>query len=89
MIENNNLAMWTNADANRIRNYLCGTHNVLGRQDFEFNNKTFHTAKILLNSLKQIVTFHSSYVCGNPVSLSGDMETTKLLQSVYIVLASK
>ena len=83
MIENNNLAMWTNADANRIRNYLCGTHNVLGRQDFEFNNKTFHTAKILLNSLKQIVTFHSSYVCGNPVSLSGDMETTKLLQSVY------
>lgn len=83
MLEINNLAMWTNADANRVRNYLCGSHNVLGREDFTFNNKTFHTAKILLNSLKQIVTFHASYVCGNPVSLSGEAGVTKLLQSVY------
>lgn len=64
MLEQNNLAMWQNAEANRIRNYLTGSHAVLGRQDFTFNNKTFHTAKIVLNSLKQIIAFHASYVCG-------------------------
>ena len=83
MLEQNNLAMWQNAEANRIRNYLTGSHAVLGRQDFTFNNKTFHTAKIVLNSLKQIIAFHASYVCGKPVSLSGETEVTKLLQSVY------
>ena len=83
MIEQNNLAMMQVAEVNRIRNYINGSHDVLARKDFEFNGNTFHTAKIILKSIKSVIDFHSSYICGNPVSITGDKEVAKLVQSVY------
>ena len=83
MIEQNNLAMMQVAEVNRIRNYINGSHDVLSRKDFTFNGNTFHTAKIILKSIKSVIDFHSSYICGNSVSITGDKEVSKLVQSVY------
>lgn len=83
MIEQNNMAMWQVSQVNRIRNYLQGSHDVLSREDFTFNGETFHTAKVILQSIKPVIDFHSSYICGNPVSITGDKEIAKLVQSVY------
>jgi SPP1 family phage portal protein len=84
MFENeNNMAMCQVAEVNRIRNYLNGSHDVLSRKDFEFNGETFRTAKVILQSIKQVIDFHSSYICGNPISITGDKDVTKLVQSVY------
>jgi hypothetical protein len=83
MIEQNNLAMMQVAEVNRIRNYINGSHDVLARKDFTFNGNTFHTAKIILKSIKSVIDFHSSYICGNPVNVTGDKEIAKLVQSVY------
>lgn len=84
MVEINNLAMAQNAECQRIKNYLTGKHSVLNRKDFAVGkDKTFTTAKIVLQSIKQVIIFHSSYIIGNEVSLSGDKEVTSLLQSIY------
>lgn len=84
MIEINNMAMAQNAECQRIKNYLTGKHSVLNRKDFAVGkDKTFTTAKIVLQSIKQVIIFHSSYIMGNEVSLSGDKEVTSLLQSIY------
>lgn len=83
MLEQNNMAMSQVAQVNRINNYLQGTHEVLARKDFTFNGETFHTAKIILQSIKPIIDFHSSYICGNNVSVTGDKEVANMVQSVY------
>lgn len=83
MIEQNNMAMNQVAEVNRIRNYINGVHNVLNRSDFDFNGKTFETAKVVLQSIKSVIDFHTSYILGNPVSITGDKEITKMVQSVY------
>lgn len=66
-----------------INSYLNREHKVLLRPDFEFKEKTFHTAKIVLQTLKTIVNFHTSYTSGNPVSLTGDKELVDLMNKVY------
>lgn len=83
MLENNNLAQYENAECQRIKNYINGSHEVLSRKDFEFNGNTFHTAKIVLQSIKPIIDFHSAYLLGSPVSITGDESVAKLVQSVY------
>ena len=83
MIEQNNLAMMQVAETQRIKNYIQGSHDVLARKDFTFNGNTFHTAKIILKSIKSVIDLHSSYICGNPVSITGEKEIAKLVQSVY------
>lgn len=76
--------MTQNAECNRIKRYLTGGHSVLNRKDFAVGkDKTFTTAKIVLQSIKQVIIFHSSYLSSNEVSLSGDKEVTNLLQSIY------
>lgn len=68
---------------NTIDEYLRREHKVLSRPDFEFKEKTFETAKIILQTLKSIIKFHSSYIVGNPVSITGDKEFVAYLNSVY------
>lgn len=83
MLENNNLAQYENAECQRIKNYINGSHEVLSRKDFDFNGNTFHTAKIVLQSIKPIIDFHSAYLLGSPVSITGEEAIIKLVQSVY------
>lgn len=66
-----------------IDEYLRREHKVLSRPNFEFKEKTFETAKIILQTLKSIIKFHSSYIVGNPVSITGDKEFVAYLNSVY------
>lgn len=68
---------------NKIDEYLRREHKVLSRPNFEFKEKTFETAKIILQTLKSIIKFHASYICGNPVSLSGDKEFVSYLNKIY------
>lgn len=68
---------------NNIDEYLRREHKVLSRPDFEFKEKTYETAKIILQTLKSIVKFHSSYICGNPISITGDKEFVSCLNMIY------
>ena len=68
---------------NDIDEYLRRDHKVLLRPDFEFKEKTFETAKIILQTLKSIIKFHTSYICGNPISITGDKELVSYLNKVY------
>lgn len=79
----NSLAIGNMAKVNEIRNYIQGEHKVLGRKDFNFGGNTLETAKIVLQSIKSIVDFHSSYICGNPISITGDKSIVKLTQGIY------
>ncbi len=79
----NTMALNNIAKVNRIKNYIEGKHKVLERKDFKYKVEEFKTAKIVLQSIKPIVQFHTSYICGNPVSLTGDKEVTAMLSSVY------
>ena len=83
MIYNNTMATNEQANARYIKNYIDGSHKVLARKNFEFGGNTINTAKIVLQGIKSIINFHASYICGNPVTITGDKEVTKLLQQVY------
>lgn len=66
-----------------IKNYLLRLHKVLQRKDFKFKDETYSTAKIVLNTLKSILNFHTSYVIGNPISISGEPDAVKVFNKVY------
>ena len=66
-----------------IKNYMDGQHPVLSRKDFPFKNETFKTAKIILQSIKPIIDFHTSYICGNPITISGDTGEVSAINAVY------
>ena len=66
-----------------IKNYLLRLHKVLQRKDFKFKDETYSTAKIVLNTLKSILNFHTSYVIGNPISISGEPGAVKVFNKVY------
>lgn len=66
-----------------IKNYLLRLHKVLQRKDFKFKDETYSTAKIVLNTLKSILNFHTSYVIGNPISISGEPDAVNVFNKVY------
>jgi len=72
--------------ANVLNNkqYLDGQHKVKSRKDFEFKGETFQTSKIVLNTLKTVIEFHSSLLLGKPVSISGNNpELIKAMNEIY------
>lgn len=76
-------AMYMQAQYLRVRDFLAGRHKVLQRKDFTFKDETFETAKIILQSVPAVVDFHASYICGNPVTLTGESAAVKTLQGCY------
>lgn len=66
-----------------IKQYLLRLHKVLQRKDFKFKEETYTTAKIVLNTLKSIINFHTSYVVGNSISITGEQEIVKKYNSIY------
>lgn len=66
-----------------VDGYLLREHKVLERPDFQFKDKEFKTAKIILQTIKTIVNFHVSYTVGNPISLTGNKELVELMERVY------
>lgn len=67
----------------KIDSYLAREHKVLERPDFQFKGHTYETAKIVLQTLKSIVKFHSSYICGSQISITGDKEFVSVLNKIY------
>ena len=57
-----------------IDDYLRREHKVLQIPSFEFKEHTFEPTRLILQTLKSIIKFHSSYMCGSPVSITGDKE---------------
>lgn len=66
-----------------IDSYFLREHKVLQRPNFNFKDKEFQTAKIILQTVRTIVNFHSSYTLGNPISFTGDKELVELIERVY------
>lgn len=76
-------AMYIQAANLRVRDFLAGRHKVLQRKDFTFKDEIFETAKIVLQSVPAVVDFHTSYICGNPITLTGESRAVKTLQGCY------
>lgn len=66
-----------------IDEYLRREHKVLQIPSFEFKEHTFEPTRLVLQTLKSIIKFHSSYICGSPVSITGDKEFVSLLNTIY------
>lgn len=79
----NTPALHNMAEVHKIQSYINGNHKVKQRKDFTFKDKQYQTAKIVLQSIKTVIDFHSSYICGNPVTLNGDKDKLKALNMVY------
>lgn len=66
-----------------IKEYLLRHHKVLSRPNFQFKGNEYITAKIIFNTLKTIVNFHTSYLVGNPVSITGDKQIVSDVNRLY------
>lgn len=66
-----------------IDEYLRREHKVLQLPSFEFKEHTFEPTKLILQTLKSIIKFHSSYIVGTPVSITGDKEFVSFLNTIY------
>lgn len=71
------------AKAYSIMNYLHGEHKVKERKDMEFKGKEFKVKKLILQNTKSICNFHSTYILGNNVSLTGSKKLVSELQNIY------
>lgn len=72
------------AEVNTISKYLLREHKINGRQNTEYKNGDKATnAKIISNILNTFITFHSSYLVGNPVSLTGNDSIIRTYSNVY------
>lgn len=67
----------------KIDDYLRRNHKVLQIPSFEFKEHTFEPTRLVLQTLRSIIKFHSSYICGSPVSITGDKEFVSYLNNVY------
>lgn len=76
-------AIYFTAQNLKVWDFLEGKHKVLQRPDFAFKGESFITSKIVLQTVKSIVDFHTSYLVGNPVTLTGDSEAVKCLTTIY------
>lgn len=71
---------------NKVANnkeYLLGSHNILLREDSKWKGKEFITKKLILNQAKTILNFHTTYLLGKPLSLTGSENKVKEYQSIY------
>ncbi len=70
---------------NTISKYLLRQHNVSARaaQKYNFKGKVFTPAAIILQGMKTVVNFHTAYLVGNPVTLTGTPEIVELMNKYY------
>lgn len=66
-----------------LKEYLAGRHKVLNRQDIKYQEKEYKVKKLILNNAKSILNFHATYLTGKPISLTGEENVVRELESVY------
>lgn len=67
----------------KMINYLHGSHKIKERENVTYKDKELVTKKLILNQAKTICNFHSTYICGNPVSLTGSKLLLEKIQEIY------
>lgn len=67
----------------KMINYLHGNHKIKERENVTYKDKELVTKKLILNQAKTICNFHSTYICGNPVSLTGSKSLLEKIQEIY------
>lgn len=65
------------------KNYLRGNHKVLQRENMEYKGEEYVTRKIVLQTAKTIMNFHSTYLLGNPLSLVGSEDMVDKFNKLY------
>lgn len=63
--------------------YLEGKHKVLGRDDFEYKGKTYRSSKMVLQTAKSIIKFHTNYLIGKPLSIIGSEDMVREFNKVF------
>lgn len=71
------------ADVIANRNYLAGQHKVLLREDAKYKGKELITRKTIINYAKTVLNFHTTYLLGNPVTLSGKDDSVNTYNDIY------
>ena len=91
----NNNALWfteevrSSTNINRIsniyslKNYLNGQHKVLNREDMKYKEQEYIVKKLILENAKTILNFHTTYLVGKPVSLTGSKNLIDKIQDIY------
>ena len=65
------------------KNYLLGNHKIALRKDSEFRGETMTTKKLILNQAKTILNFHSTYLLGKPLTITGSSAKVEAYQEIY------
>lgn len=70
---------------NTIHKHLLREHSVKQRlmNTYNFKGKVFTPAAIVLQGIKSIINFHTAYLVGNPVTITGTPKAVELLNKYY------
>lgn len=63
--------------------YLKGIHEILNKGDVTHKGTTFKTSKMILQTAKAIINFHSTFVLGRPVNVVGTKEMAEAYNTIY------
>lgn len=70
---------------NTIHQHLLRQHSVKQRliNTYNFKGKVFTPAAIVLQGIKSVINFHTAYLVGNPVTITGTPKAVELLNKYY------
>lgn len=73
------------ANVKTIKNHLLRKHkiNLRSSEAIDFKGKKFYPAAIMLQGLKTVLNFHTAFLVGNPVSLTGTPEAVEIMNKYY------
>lgn len=65
------------------QNYLKGLHDIANKPDVTHKGVEFKTSKMILQTIKTIINFHTTFVVGRPVNLVGSKDMSSVFNSIY------
>lgn len=65
------------------KNYLRGNHKVKEREDSVYKGRELITRKTIINYAKTVLDFHTTYMLGNHVTLTGEDATIGVFNDIY------
>ncbi len=67
----------------RNQKYLRGLHDILSKPDVTHKGVEFNTSKMILQTIKTILNFHSTFVLGRPVNIVGSKDMASAYNTIY------
>lgn len=70
---------------NTIHKHLLRTHPILERAKnvYNFKGKVFTPSAIVLQGIKTVINFHTAYLIGNPVTITGTPKAVEIMNKYY------